>query len=76
MGSMEVDYFRHFLGSWFFPGPKNKWQENGFTGKNVAGKCPVTTFKRARNRVFWDPVLKKRKLKQFSPVTEFKFWAN
>ena len=38
MGSMGVDYFRHFLGSWFFPGPKNKWQENGFTGKNVAGK--------------------------------------
>ena len=23
----------------------------------------MTTFKRARNRVFWDPVLKKRKLK-------------
>jgi len=50
-----------FLGGLIFLRPKQKWQENGFTGKKVTGLNLTTTFKSDRIMVFWDPMSKNKK---------------
>ena len=61
-GTWAVGYFRHVFRGLIFPRPKQKWQENGFTGteKKVTGSNPATTSGSDRVMVFcWDPTSKK-----------------
>ena len=61
-GTWAIGYFRHIFRGLIFPRPKQKWQENGFTGKKVTGLNLTTTFKSDRVMVFcWDPMSKNKK---------------
>jgi hypothetical protein len=54
-------FFRHIFRGLIFLRPKQKWQENGFTGKKESGLNLTTTFKSDRVMVFWDPMSKNKK---------------